>query len=68
MFFQPYGVSSFFLTLVWEFNQTRVLFEMGEGYTAIKRGEGCLEWGWGQSDYSQYWLCNYSKYNTTTSM
>jgi hypothetical protein len=37
--------------LVWLFNHTKVLFQMGEGYAAIHRGGGLpIVGGGGQSD------------------
>ncbi len=46
---QPYRFSLCFLTWVWSFNHTRVLFQMGEGYDAIRGGGGAAySEGWGQ--------------------
>ncbi len=45
---------------------TKVLFQMGEGYAAIPRGEGELPavGGGGSLMTHGAWLCNHSKYST----
>ncbi len=47
---QPHRFSLRFLTYLWWFNHTRVLFQTGEGYAAIHRA--ACSGGWGQSDES----------------
>ncbi len=46
---QPYSFSLCFLTQVWKFNHTRVLFQIGEGSAAIQRGRGLPDVGDGGS-------------------
>ncbi len=50
MVLQPHRFSLRFLTYLWWFNHTRVLFQTGEGYAAIQRA--ACSGGWGQSDES----------------
>ncbi len=44
---QPYGFSLGFFTEVWQFNHTKVLFQMGEGHAATQRGGGLPVMGGG---------------------
>ncbi len=46
---QPYRFSLGYFTKVWQFNHTRVLFQMGECHSAIQRGGmAACSWGWGE--------------------
>ncbi len=60
---QPCRFSLRYFTKVWQFNHTKVIFQMGEGYAAIHRGGGLPVVGLGKSDDSLCWLCNHLKYS-----